>query len=151
MVHLGDDYASDIVGVGDMQLEFANGSNFTLKNVRHVPKLTKSLISTRQLDDDGYHISFGDATGKLTNGSLIVAKDFKIKTLYTLHVASVKKNVASPPQNGVAKRMNRTIQKKDISMLSNANLLDGFWVEVAATTIHLIKIDHRIESLMSKF
>ena len=44
-VHLGNDYACKIVGVGDVQLKFQHGSIFTLKNVRHVPKLTKSLIS----------------------------------------------------------------------------------------------------------
>ena len=34
--------------------------------------------------------------------------------------------------------MNRTIQEKIRSMLSNAELPDGFWVEALATAIHLI-------------
>ena len=33
----------------------------------------------------------------------------------------------NPPQNGVSERMNRTIQEKIKSMLSNASLLNGFW------------------------
>ena len=49
--HLGNDYVCDIFGAGDVQFTFPNGSTFLLKNVRHVPKLTKSLISTGQLDD----------------------------------------------------------------------------------------------------
>ena len=44
-VCLGNDYACEIIGVGDVQLKFQHGSTFTMKNVRHVPKLTKSLIS----------------------------------------------------------------------------------------------------------
>ena len=44
----------------------------------------------------------------------------------------------NPPQNGVSERMNRTIQEKIRSMLSNAQLPDGFWAEALATTIHLI-------------
>ena len=44
-VCLSNDYACEIIGVGDVQLKFQHGSTFTLKNVRHVPKLTKSLIS----------------------------------------------------------------------------------------------------------
>ena len=48
-VHLRNNYACDIVGAGDNKFSFAN-----LKNVRHVPKLTKSLISAGQLDDSGY-------------------------------------------------------------------------------------------------
>ena len=44
----------------------------------------------------------------------------------------------NPPQNGVAERMNRTIQEKIRSMLSNASLPNGFWAEALATAIHLI-------------
>ena len=44
-MHLGNNYACDIVGAGDIKFAFANGSTFCLKNVRHVSKLTKSLIS----------------------------------------------------------------------------------------------------------
>jgi len=32
-VHLGNNYACDIVGVGNIKLSFANGSSFTLQNV----------------------------------------------------------------------------------------------------------------------
>ena len=35
----------------------------------------------------------------------------------------------NPPQNGVAERMNQTIQEKIRSMLSNASLPNGFWAE----------------------
>ena len=44
----------------------------------------------------------------------------------------------NPPQNGVSERMNRTIQEKIRSMLSNAQLPDGFWAEALATAVHLI-------------
>ena len=44
----------------------------------------------------------------------------------------------NPQQNGVAERMNRTIQEKVRSMLSNASLPNGFWAEALATAIHLI-------------
>ncbi|MCO5551146.1 hypothetical protein L7F22_004643 [Adiantum nelumboides] len=44
----------------------------------------------------------------------------------------------NPSQNGVAERMNRTIQEKVKSMLSNAQLPNGFWTEAVATVVHLI-------------
>ena len=44
----------------------------------------------------------------------------------------------NPSQNGVAERMNRTIQEKVRSMLSNADLTQGFWVEAVAIVVHLI-------------
>ena len=43
-----------------------------------------------------------------------------------------------PSQNGVSERMNRTIQEKIRSMLSNAELPNGFWAKALATAIHLI-------------
>ena len=39
----------------------------------------------------------------------------------------------NPPQNGVLERMNRTIQEKVHSMLSNADWSNGFWAEALAT------------------
>ncbi|MCO5585689.1 hypothetical protein L7F22_039625 [Adiantum nelumboides] len=44
IVRLGNNYACEIVGAGDIKMSLPNGSQFTLTNVRHVPKLTKSLI-----------------------------------------------------------------------------------------------------------
>ena len=92
-VRLGNDYACEIIGVGDVQLKFQSGSTFTLKNVRHVPKLTKSLISAGQLDDGGYSTIFGDSSWKITKGSLVVARGSKSGTLYMLHVSNTKNNV----------------------------------------------------------
>ena len=44
----------------------------------------------------------------------------------------------NPSQNGVSERMNRTIQEKIRSMLSNAELPNGFWAKALATIVHLI-------------
>lgn len=44
----------------------------------------------------------------------------------------------SPPQNGTAERMNRTIQEKVRSMMSHAALSYGFWAEAVKTSVHLI-------------
>ncbi|MCO5549365.1 hypothetical protein L7F22_002836 [Adiantum nelumboides] len=44
----------------------------------------------------------------------------------------------NPSQNGVAERLNRTIQEKVRSMLSHAALPHGFWAEAVQTAIHLI-------------
>ncbi|MCO5570380.1 hypothetical protein L7F22_024100 [Adiantum nelumboides] len=44
----------------------------------------------------------------------------------------------TPPQNGVAECMNRTIQEKVCSMLSMAGLSNAFWTKAVATSMHLI-------------
>ena len=92
-VQLGNGYPCDILGVGDVQIKFQNGSSFTLKNVRYVPKLTKSLISIGQLDDTGFHCIFGESSWKITKGSLVVAHGAKSGTLYMLHVSNIKNHV----------------------------------------------------------
>ena len=94
-VHLGNNYACDIVGLGSVQFSFADGMTFVLHNVRHVPQLKKSLISTGQLDDAGYHTTFGDKKWKICKGSRIVAKGCKVDTLYPLYVSSVRDHVVA--------------------------------------------------------
>ncbi|MCO5570902.1 hypothetical protein L7F22_024632 [Adiantum nelumboides] len=44
----------------------------------------------------------------------------------------------TPAQNGVAERMNRTIQERIMSMLSQANLPQVFWAEALYTAVYLI-------------
>jgi transposase InsO family protein len=46
----------------------------------------------------------------------------------------------SPEQNGVAERMNQTIQKQIVSMLYHSGLLEGFWAEALLTAVHIINM-----------
>ena len=92
-VQIGNDFADDIKGVGDIKLQFHSGATFVLKNVQHVPKLIKSLILAGQLDDKGYTCIYGDNSWKISKGSLVVARGTKSGTLYMLHVNFVKDHV----------------------------------------------------------
>ena len=93
--HLGSNCACDILGVGDIKFSFANGSSFTVKNVCHVPKLTKSLISAGQLDDSGYQTIFGFHSWKIQKGSMVLARGAKCGMLYPLHVLGVSDNIVA--------------------------------------------------------
>ena len=46
-----------------------------------------------QLDDVGYTCVYGDNSWKISKGSLVVARGTKSKTLYMLHVTTVKDHV----------------------------------------------------------
>ena len=46
----------------------------------------------------------------------------------------------SPEQNGIAERMNQTIQERVVSMLQHSGLSDGFWAEVLLTTEDIINM-----------
>ncbi|MCO5558174.1 hypothetical protein L7F22_011752 [Adiantum nelumboides] len=46
LVKLVDPHQLEILGIGDVKICMANGTQFMLKDVKHVPKLSKSLVST---------------------------------------------------------------------------------------------------------
>ncbi|VFQ68935.1 unnamed protein product [Cuscuta campestris] len=62
-VRLADDGALDVTGMGDIVLKTPVGF-WTLKDVRVVPALKKSLISVRQLDEQGHEVKFGNGQWK---------------------------------------------------------------------------------------
>ena len=124
-VCLGNDYACEIMGVGYVQLKFQQGSTFTLKNIQHVPKLTKSLISSGQLDDGGYTITFGDNSWKITKGSLVVAIGTNSGTLYMLHVSTVKDHVICVTEQPSVSLWHRRLGH--MSQIGNERIV-SFWL-----------------------
>ncbi|GKD04573.1 putative RNA-directed DNA polymerase [Tanacetum coccineum] len=93
-VRLADDKTLDIAGVGDVVLKTSFGTSWTLKDVRYIPGLKKRLISVGQLDEEGYHVGFGDQQWKVTKGSLVVARGNKRGSLYMVEVPSDGINAA---------------------------------------------------------
>ncbi|MCO5587893.1 hypothetical protein L7F22_041845 [Adiantum nelumboides] len=81
-VRLGDVYEVDIKGVKNVKLYLKNGTQFTLCNVRHVPKLTKSLISVSQLDDLGYNTTFDNDLWMVHKGNLMRFEYPKLARFY---------------------------------------------------------------------
>ncbi|MCO5547156.1 hypothetical protein L7F22_000599 [Adiantum nelumboides] len=86
-VTLGDSYSCDIVGIGDIAMVMANGVKFIIHNVRHVPALTRNLISVGRLDDLGYKVTFHQQSWRIAKGHLILVHGFKVGTLYPLYVS----------------------------------------------------------------
>lgn len=82
-VTVGNGMKCDIIGKGDISLKMSNGSQLTLKEVRHIPDLKRNLISAGMLDRDGYHVIFGSNQWKVTKGSSVIAKGQKGESLYT--------------------------------------------------------------------
>ncbi|GKC97752.1 putative RNA-directed DNA polymerase, partial [Tanacetum coccineum] len=93
-VRLADDKTLDIAGVGDVVLKTSFGTSWTLKDVRYIPGLKKRLISVGQLDEEGYHVGFGDQQWKVTKGSLVVARGNKRGSLYMVEVPSDRINAS---------------------------------------------------------
>ena len=114
---IGNGLACDIVRVGDVQVCFDNGSTFTLHDVRHVPLLTKNLVSAGQLDDAGYNCTFGDSLWKISKGALQVARGLKSSMLYVLHVSSFSENVIC-----IAKQPSVSLWHRRLGHMSKARM-----------------------------
>ncbi|MCO5560650.1 hypothetical protein L7F22_014267 [Adiantum nelumboides] len=71
------------------------------------------------------------------NGGEYVSKAFQ-KFCDNKRIKRELTTTYNPPQNGVAERMNRTIQEKVRAMISHAALPHGFSAKAAMTAMHLI-------------
>ncbi|WVY97343.1 hypothetical protein V8G54_029494 [Vigna mungo] len=80
-VYLGNEQSCEIAGKGAVKIKL-NGSVWELKNVRHIPDLTKNLISVGQLANDGYTTVFHGDNWKISKGAMTIARGRKSGTLY---------------------------------------------------------------------
>ncbi|VFQ59434.1 unnamed protein product [Cuscuta campestris] len=99
-VRLADDRALEVTGMGDMVLKTLVGF-WTLKDVRVVPALKKSLISVRQLDEQGHEVKFRDGQWKVIKGNLVMARGRKSGSLYMVELPSEGVTVLVQKKNEV--------------------------------------------------
>ncbi|GJZ23355.1 SNF2-related, N-terminal domain-containing protein [Tanacetum coccineum] len=76
----------DIAAIGDVVLKTTFGTEWTMKNVRYILSLKRKLIYVWQLDNEGYHIGFGDQMWKVTRGSQVIARGCKQGTLCMVEI-----------------------------------------------------------------
>ena len=93
-MYLGDDEPCDIVRKGDVVVSLFNGLTLKLRNVKHVPKLKRNLISIIQLANGGLKTTFDGDVCKITKGAM-VAHGKKEGTLYTMSGSRASISVAS--------------------------------------------------------
>ena len=65
-------------------MKLPNGTQWTLNDARHILDLKRNLISTSKLDKEGYVMTFGDSSWKVTKGSMVFAKGNLVGSLYLL-------------------------------------------------------------------
>ena len=90
LIYLGANEPCQIVEKGKVKIKLQNENHWLLHKVRHVPRLSRNLISARKLGDEGCVVTLNDKNWKVSKGSLVVAKGVKIGTLYlcTGHIVS---------------------------------------------------------------
>ena len=94
-LYLGDDEPCDIIGKSDVMVNLSNGSTLKLRNVKHVPKLKRNLISVGQLVDRGMKITFDGDVCNITVGAKVMTHGKKEDTLYMTSSFGASISVAS--------------------------------------------------------
>ena len=88
-VRLANNRTLDVTGMGDIVLK-TPFVLWTLKDVRVVPSLRKSLISVRQLDEQGHEVKFGNQQWKVVKGNLVMACGRKRGSLYIVGLSCLR-------------------------------------------------------------
>jgi len=89
MVRLANNRTLDVTGMGDIVLKTPVGF-WTLKDVRVVPSLRKSLIFVRKLDEQGHEVKFKNQQWKVVKGNLVMACRRKRGLLYIVILPCLK-------------------------------------------------------------
>jgi len=86
-VRLADNKTLDVTGMGDIVLK-TPVDFWTLKDVRVVPSLAKSLIYVRQLDEQEHGVKFGNQQWKVVKRNLVMVRGRKRGSLYMVRLPS---------------------------------------------------------------
>ncbi|KAJ4701403.1 Retrovirus-related Pol polyprotein from transposon TNT 1-94 [Melia azedarach] len=82
------------VGIGSIKIRTHDGKFCTLNDVRHVPLMTKNLISLSMLDNKGFSFQGEGGVLHVCKGSNVVLKGVKRGTLYFLQGSTLSSSVA---------------------------------------------------------
>ena len=96
-VFMGNSSVCKAVGIGSIKIRTHDGKFCTLHDVRHVPLMSKNLISLSLLDSKGFDYKGGGGAIHVYKGSNVILKGVKRGTLYYLQGSTVtgSANVAS--------------------------------------------------------
>ncbi len=94
-VETGDDTTHPITQIGKVPLSVQDGQTNNLKDVLHVPTITKNLVSVGQMVEQGLHVTFnpnGCFVEDMKNQGKLIAKVKRNGRMFTLDVNMPKVN-----------------------------------------------------------
>jgi hypothetical protein len=124
-VLVGNSQHCAVIGIGSIELNLPGGSTIVLHNVRHVPELTRSLISVGQLDEADFRTSFSSGGWTIHKGNLLLARGPRIQSLYPLYVTLCEGDlfVVDIPVSSLWHGRLGHLSKAGISFLSKAGYI----------------------------
>nr|AAT01387.1 putative polyprotein [Oryza sativa Japonica Group]AAT44170.1 putative polyprotein [Oryza sativa Japonica Group] len=133
VVRMGDDNPREIVGIGSVQIKTHDGMTRTLKDVRHIPRMARNLISLSTLDAEGYKYSGSGGVVKVSKGSLVyMIGDMNSANLYVLRGSTLHGYVTAavvskdePSKTNMWHMRLGHMSELGMAELMKRNLLDG--------------------------
>ncbi|KAG8368575.1 hypothetical protein BUALT_Bualt15G0059800 [Buddleja alternifolia] len=125
-VRMANHGVTEVIGMGNINLETDTGCRLILRDVRHIPDIRLNIISTSKLDDDGYVSNFGEGKWKLTKGSLITAKGKKKNSLYLMQAKLSNGEVNAAVNNSSIELWHKRLghlSQKGMQLLAKKKLL----------------------------
>lgn len=146
-LRMGDNSPCTVVGMGTVQIKMFDGIVRTLTEVRHVPSMSRNLISLSTLDTKGYKYTAGDGVMKVTKGSLVVIKgDLKAENLYVLRGSSGSANAVVASDSETTKIWHMRLghmSAPGLAELSKRGLLDGCHADTLDFCEHCVFGKHK--------
>ena len=121
------------IGIGSIKLRTHDGKFCTLTNVRHVPQITKNLISLSLLDSKRFSFKGGGGVLYVCKGSTVVLNGVKCGTLYLLQGSTL--SCFAAVASSVIHKDNMTklwhlrlghMSERGMQILSKEGLLGGY-------------------------
>ena len=89
VVLMGNNAECKVAGIGTVQIKTHDGTIRTLSKVRHIPDMTRCLISFGTLETNGCRISMENGVLKVTKGAMVIMKGLRQGSLYILQGTTV--------------------------------------------------------------
>ncbi|KAG8376937.1 hypothetical protein BUALT_Bualt09G0116000 [Buddleja alternifolia] len=148
-VRMANHGVTEVIGMGNINLETDTGCRLILRDVRHIPNIRLNIISTGKLDDDGYVSNFGEGKWKLTKVSLITAKGKKKNSLYLMQAKLSNGEVNAAVNNSSIELWHKRLghlSQKGMQLLAKKKLLpDVNGIELQTCVDCLAGKQHRSE------
>ncbi|KAF2306748.1 hypothetical protein GH714_021120 [Hevea brasiliensis] len=94
-VRMGNGSEAQVLGEGQIKLEFSFGNFLVLDGVFHVPSIIKNLISASLLDQHGFKLVLGSNKVVISKHGNFIGKGYLVDGLYKLNVMSSSINAVS--------------------------------------------------------
>ena len=95
-MRVGNDNPCYIVGVGSVKIRTHDGMTRTLNEVKHIPSMSRNLISLGTLNVDGYKYAGERKVLKVSKGSLVhMIGDINSAKLYVLRGSTLHGSIAA--------------------------------------------------------